>query len=255
MMSIEIHALTGIPDVKAEDDLAQFIVTSMAEANLTLRDNDIFVIAQKIVSKAEGQTIHLTDITPSERAEEIAHRTNKDPRKIEMILRESRKILKIRDASDNNEGTIITLHNLGFVSANAGIDESNLDGVGDLLLLPRDPDNSARTLRENIHSLTHKSPGIVISDTFGRPWRLGQVNVAIGLAAVPALIDLTGQNDAWGNRLNVTKPAFADELAAASGLLMDKQTKSPVILFRGLNWQPSDSPINDLLRPKKEDLF
>jgi coenzyme F420-0:L-glutamate ligase / coenzyme F420-1:gamma-L-glutamate ligase len=254
-MSISIHTITGIPDIHPGDDLAHCIVAGLSATGLSLKNQDILVIAQKIVSKAEGRLVRLADITPSETARQLAERTGKDPRKVEVILQESQQVLKVRNATEQSEGLIITRHRLGFVSANAAIDESNVGGKGDVLLLPVDPDKSARDLRQKIFELTGQRPGIVISDTFGRPWRLGQVNVAIGLAGVPALTDLTETPDAWGRTLKVTKPAIADELAAASGLLMAKQAKTPVILFRGVDWQPGNTSIDDLIRSPQEDLF
>ncbi|MDC0004711.1 coenzyme F420-0:L-glutamate ligase [Porticoccaceae bacterium] len=254
-MSIELHAVADIPDIKPGDELAKYIVDGLCAADLVINSTDILVIAHKIISKAEGQMINLAEIRPSETARQLGEKTAKDPRKVEVILRESQKVLKIREATDHNEGLIITRHRLGFVSANAAIDESNVGESGDVILLPVDPDHSARQLREKLFQLTGQAPGIVISDTFGRPWRLGQVNVAIGLAGVPALTDLTETCDAWGRKLTVTKPAIADELAAASGLLMAKSTKTPVIVFRGVDWSPSDTCIQDLLRPTQEDLF
>ena len=254
-MSINMHAIADIPDIKPGDDLAQCIVDGMAAAKLIIDSTDIVVIAHKVVSKAEGHIIDLAAITPSDEARQLGQRTAKDPRKVEVILQQSQSVLKVRDATDNNEGLIITRHRLGFVSANAGIDESNVGEEGDVILLPVDPDSSARKLRTRLGELTGQHPGIVISDTFGRPWRLGQVNVAIGLAGVPAITDLTSSQDAWGRTLTVTKPALADELAAASGLLMHKSAKTPVILFRGVKWQPSNASIHDLIRPPQEDLF
>ena len=254
-MRIEMKAITSIPDIRPDDDLAKSIVDGLRSIKHAPDSSDILVVAQKVVSKAEGQIINLADVIPTQAAQKLAERTGKDPRKIETILQESQCVLKVREATENDEGVIITRHRLGYVCANAGIDESNLGDTGDLILLPANPDQSAQRLRERIHALTGQNPGIVISDTFGRPWRLGQVNVAIGLAGVPALIDQTNTADAWGRTLSVTKPAIADELAAASGLLMAKQAKTPVIVFSGVDWQPCDAHIGDLIRPTQEDLF
>ena len=254
-MSIEVHALTGIPDISAGDDLAGYIFKRLMAMDFVITSQDILVIAQKVISKSEGKTITLTDITASKEARVLAKRTRKDPRKVELILQESQKILRVRDATDLSEGLIIPRHQLGYVSANAGIDESNIGESGDLILLPANPDKSAQKIQQRLFELTGCMPGIVVSDTFGRPWRLGQVNVAIGLAGVPAINDLTNTPDAWGRVLSLTKPAIADELAAASGLLMAKKAKNPVILFRGVDWLSSDSSINDLIRPTQEDLF
>ena len=250
-----MDVIEGIPDIASGDDLGKCIVDRLSRSQQTLHDSDILVLAHKVVSKAEGQIVSLKNISPSSAAKALAQRTQKDPRKVEVILQESQNVLKVRDAMAGREGLIITRHRLGFVSANAAIDESNVGEEGDVILLPIDPDSSARKLRTRLGELTGQHPGIVISDTFGRPWRLGQVNVAIGLAGVPAITDLTSSQDAWGRTLTVTKPALADELAAASGLLMHKSAKTPVILFRGVKWQPSNASIHDLIRPPQEDLF
>lgn len=254
-MSVQMHALAGIPDITPGDDLAGYIHSALGRAGLALQNSDILVIAHKVVSKAEGQVVRLADVTPSQAALQLAGQTAKDPRKVQVILQESQAVLKVRSASPAREGVIITRHRLGFVSANAAVDESNVGVSDSLILLPHEPDASARALRERLHVLTGCRPGIVISDTFGRPWRLGQVNVAIGVAGVAALTDLTHTHDAWGRPLKVTQPAFADELAGASGLLMVKSAKTPVILFQGLDWAQRHSRISELIRPPQEDLF
>ena len=252
---IELHAMAGIADICSGDDLGREIANALTACGRHLDDSDILVVAHKIISKAEGRVVQLAAVTPSERALELAKRTGKDSRKVELVLRESKNIVRVRDADEHGEGVIIARHRLGFVSANASIDESNVGESGTIILLPENPDASAMYLQQRLHELTGARPGIVISDTFGRPWRLGQVNIAIGLAGVPALTDLTKTCDAWGQALKVTKPALADELAAASGLLMAKQDKTPVILFRGVHWQREHSSIEHLLRSPQEDLF
>lgn len=259
MRSININTIEGLPDIREGDNLIGLIVAKLTAQNQVLCEGDVLVIAQKIVSKAEGAVCHIDDITATQEAIDVAKKVNKDPRKVTVILSESARLVKVHKHPAANEGIIITEHRLGHISANAAVDESNTDNPGELILLPKDPDSSARIIAEGLcqHYGVHKhSIGVVISDTFGRPWRLGQTNVAIGVANVPALNPLYGECDAWGRPLKVTAPALADELAAASGLLMSKQGKCPVILFKGLEWESNpDSKASDLLRPTQEDLF
>jgi coenzyme F420-0:L-glutamate ligase/coenzyme F420-1:gamma-L-glutamate ligase len=250
-----ISAVPGLPDVQAGDDVAALLLDALTQDGVILEDGDIFVVAHKIVSKAEGRLVRYADVTPSPRALELAVQVRKDPRKVEVILQESSRVVRAVDREGLAEGILITEHKLGFVSANAGVDESNIDQADSALLLPLDPDASARGLRDQLERASGRRIGVIVSDTFGRPWRVGQVNVAIGLAGVPAAPHLEGEPDAWGRPLRVTQPALADELAAASGLLMEKGGKCPVILFRGLDWKPVDGSALDLIRPQKEDLF
>ncbi len=254
--SIQMQALKTIPDIRHGDCLGSLIVKSLRRENCSINSQSILIIAQKVVSKAEGRTVELASIEPSEQAKTLARKLNKDPRKIELVLQESSEIVRLREAPDSdNEGLLITRHRNGFICANAGIDESNIDDNASVLLLPQDADDSARQLRQTIQSLTGSAPGIVITDTFGRPWRHGLVNVAIGLAGVAAVVEDGCATDAWGRPLLVTKPALADELAAASGLLMGKDAKTPVIIFDGVDWRNQNSSINELIRTPKEDLF
>jgi coenzyme F420-0:L-glutamate ligase/coenzyme F420-1:gamma-L-glutamate ligase len=227
----------------------------MDNSEVSIEDGDILVIAQKVVSKAEDRFVALKDVIPSEEALALANKVNKDPRKLEVILGESKGVVRAVKHAGQSEGIVITEHNLGFVCANAAVDESNIDQKDTLLLLPVDPDASARALRDRLEESYGVRVGVVITDTFGRPWRMGLVNVAIGLAGVPAKLDLTGEKDAFGRLLTVTAPALADELAAASGLLMTKEGKKPALIFRGVNWQSEVSSALDLVRPLKEDLF
>jgi len=252
---MEVIALPGIPDIKPGDNLADEITKALSSNDMSLQAGDILVIAHKVVSKAEGAIVQLDDVTPSVEAQALAKEVNKDPRKVEVILSQSSRVIRASMRPDQEEGTIIAEHRLGYISANAAVDESNADHPGQLITLPEDPDRSARELCQALESEYQAPLGIVISDTFGRPWRLGLVNVAVGLANVPACINMAGETDAWGRELKVTIPAFADELAAASGLLMSKSGKCPVIIFRGLDWTPCLSKAADLLRPHKEDLF
>jgi coenzyme F420-0:L-glutamate ligase/coenzyme F420-1:gamma-L-glutamate ligase len=254
-MSITVSAVPDIPNVQPNDNVGQLILAAMQKNGMTFEDGDVLVIAQKIVSKAENRVIDIEDVTPTAKAIEIAAEVNKDPRKVQVVLDESAAVVRIKKHPNQNEGIIITRHRLGFISANAAVDESNTARPGQLLLLPIDPDLSARQIAEELKSQTGKRIGVIISDTFGRPWRHGQVNVAIGLGGFPAFIDWEGKADAYGRELRVTRPAIADEVAAASGLLMIKDARLPVILFRGIDWQTSNHRITDIIRPQEEDLF
>ncbi|MBI5838577.1 MAG: coenzyme F420-0:L-glutamate ligase [Chloroflexi bacterium] len=254
-MPFTLTPLSNIPLIRHGDDLADIIVASLHDTKVDLLDNDILVIAQKIVSKAEGRTVNLNTVTPSPRAIELARQTEKDPRVVELILKESNEVLRTR------VGTIIVEHKLGFVCANAGIDHSNVAGAGDsveemVLLLPTDPDQSSRVIRENIESKTGRKVGVVIIDSHGRAWRNGTVGVAIGMSGVPGLVDMRGDKDLFGYTLRVTMVGAADELAAAASLVMGQAAEgTPVVHVRGFPYQLRESSIKELLRPKEQDLF
>jgi len=252
---MEVFTLPGLPDFKPGDDVAEEINRALQANEMTLQNGDILVVAHKIISKAEGAIVNIEHVLASDEACALAQEVNKDPRKVQVILNQSRRVIRANQRAGQEEGTIIAEHRLGFICANAAVDESNADHPGQLITLPDFPDRSARELCTALEQTNDCRLGVVISDTFGRPWRLGQMNVAIGLANVPARIDLAGDTDAFGHKLKVTSPAFADELAAASGLLMSKDGKCPVIIFRGLQWQASQSSASDILRPHREDLF
>ncbi|SDI98636.1 coenzyme F420-0 gamma-glutamyl ligase [Billgrantia gudaonensis] len=252
---VVLRALPGIPDIHPGDDLAEVLIESLRRRDMTLHDGDILAVAHKVISKAEGRVVALADITPSAEAHDLAERVNKDPRKVQAILGESTRVVRAMKRPDQDEGTLIAEHRLGFICANAAVDESNVGAADTVILLPVDPDASARRLCERLEAAFGVRLGIVVTDTFGRPWRMGLVNVAIGLARVPARIDMVGERDAFGRVLSVTMPALADELAAASGLVMGKSDKTPVVLFRGIDWQSEESSANELIRPKQEDLF
>ncbi|AEF53349.1 coenzyme F420-0:L-glutamate ligase [Marinomonas posidonica] len=253
--SMSMFRLMGLPDFQSGDDLAQNIIDTLSIQNQRLQQGDILVIAHKVVSKTEGACVYLADVTPSKEAIELAKTVNKDPRKVEVILSQSNRIVRAMKRPDQQEGVLIAEHKKGYICANAAVDESNADHPGQLILLPEDPDKSANALCQRLEAHFQCELGVVISDTFGRPWRLGQTNVAIGLANVPGVMHMQGEVDAFGRPLSVTAPAFADELAAASGLLMAKSAKSPVILFRGLDWPKTQSSSRDLIRSHNEDLF
>ncbi len=253
--NVSLQALPGIPDIHPGDNLAALLIEALRERDMTLRDGDILVVAHKVISKAEGRVVALADITPSADALALASQVNKDPRKVQAILDESTRVVRAVKRPEQDEGTLIAEHRLGFICANAAVDESNVGAEETVILLPEDPDASARRLCQRLETAFGVRLGIVVTDTFGRPWRMGLVNVAIGLAQVPARIDMVGERDAFGRVLSVTMPALADELAAASGLVMGKSDKTPVVLFRGVDWQPCKSSASELIRPQQEDLF
>jgi coenzyme F420-0:L-glutamate ligase/coenzyme F420-1:gamma-L-glutamate ligase len=254
-MTLTLTPLSNIPFIRHGDDLADIILTSLRDTNIEPQDNDIFVVAQKIVSKAEGRTVNLNTVTPSPRAIELAQHTEKDARVVELVLRESREVLRTR------LGAIIVEHRLGFVCANAGIDHSNVAGEGDsaeewVLLLPTDPDQSSRVIRNKIESKTGKKVGVLIIDSHGRAWRNGTVGVAIGMSGIPGLVDLRGQSDLFGYTLRVTQVGAADELAAAASLVMGQAAEgTPVVHARGFPYPLREGSLTELLRPKEQDLF
>ena len=245
--------MPGMPLVVPGDDLAGLILERMAPAGLGLRHGDVVVVAQKVVSKAEGRLVDLASIVPSPRAEALAREVAKDPRLVEVILSESRRI--VRSARD----VLIVEHRLGLVMANAGVDQSNVaaaDGRELALLLPQDPDASAGRLRDEFHASCGCEVGVIINDSFGRPWRLGVTGVAIGCAGVAALLDLRGDPDLFGRILQVTVVAYADEIAAAASLLMGQAAEGcPVIIVRGLPNRQQHLPARSMVRPPQEDLF
>lgn len=245
---ILVLCIPGLPEIQKGDDLARQIAGAARKSKTVFKNGDIVVIAQKIVSKSEGRVVELSRIKPSVKARKLASSLNKDPRLIEVILGESRRIVR-------SERVLIVETHHGFVCANAGVDQSNVPGVDAVTLLPRDPDRSARHLAIALHKKTGKRLAVIISDTFGRPWRLGLTNVAIGAAGVPALIDLRGTQDRDKKPLHATILAVADELAAAAGLLMGKDKGTPVILIRGYRFQPVQDSAARMLRPVHEDLF
>jgi coenzyme F420-0:L-glutamate ligase/coenzyme F420-1:gamma-L-glutamate ligase len=254
-MAMTLTALQGFPLVKSGDDLVELTVQALSTSGITLFEGDILVYAQKIVSKAEGRWVNLATVTPSSAAIELAHQTEKDARLVELVLRESRAVLRTRP------GTIIVEHRLGFVCANAGIDHSNVAGVGStteewVLLLPEDPDASARRLREGIQARFGVPIGVMIIDSHGRAWRLGTVGVAIGLAGVPGLVDLRGKPDLFGYRLRITQVGVGDELAAAASLVMGQAAEgTPVVHVRGFPYPLRQAHLAELLRPIDQDLF
>lgn len=266
MPALTLTALQNIPLIRHGDNLADIVVRALTSNHIGLEDDDILVFAQKIVSKTEGRTVHLTTITPSPSAMELAGKTEKDPRLVELILRESKEVLRTRP------GTIIVEHKLGFVCANAGIDHSNVNSfltpadhdepsteVRDeewVLLLPSNPHHSAAILRADIQAQTGKKIGVLIIDSHGRAWRNGTVGVAIGIAGLPGLQDLRGEPDLFGFHLRITQVGVADELAAAASLVMGQAAEgTPVVHARGFPYPLREGSLAELLRPREQDLF
>ena len=241
---VAFRALPGLPEVEPGADLSQLICEALRAAAIELQSGDVLVIAQKIVSKAEGRQRRLADVAPSTAAVELASTVRKDPRFVQLVLEESSAV--VRAVPD----ILITRHRSGFVMANAGIDQSNVGEDGHALLLPRDPDASAAALAARL------GLPVVITDSFGRAWRRGTVGVAIGAAGLPALQDLRGRPDLFGRTLMVSITGFADEIAAAAGLVMGQGAEGiPAVLLRGLAWSGAVNPAAELLRPAQEDLF
>jgi coenzyme F420-0:L-glutamate ligase / coenzyme F420-1:gamma-L-glutamate ligase len=264
---LTLTPLNGIPLIRQGDHLADIIITALEATAIRLQDGDILVIAQKIVSKAEGRMVNLETIKPSRKALDLAKLTEKDPRVIELILQESNEILRMRP------GAIIVEHKLGFVCANAGIDHSNVSplpggiaskGEGGsgvkvedwVLLLPENPDCSADRIRQNVETATGSKIGLLIIDSHGRAWRNGTVGAAIGISGMPGLVDLRGRPDLFDFRLRITQVGAADELAAAASLVMGQAAEGmPVVHVRGFPYPLRDGSLEELLRPKDQDLF
>lgn len=246
--ALQLIALPGLPEIRKGDVLSRVIVQAARRAKISFQSGDVLVIAQKIVSKAEGSVADLAQIMPSSRALPLAAKLKKDPRLVEVILRESRRIVR-------EDPVLITETRHGFVCANAGVDHSNVPGTDVVTLLPRDPDASARKIAAGLRKVTGKRVAVIISDTFGRPWRLGLANVAIGAEGLSVLLDLRGAVDRNAKPLQATILAVADELAAAAGLLMGKAEGLPVVIIRGYRYSPASEPATRIIRPAHEDLF
>jgi coenzyme F420-0:L-glutamate ligase/coenzyme F420-1:gamma-L-glutamate ligase len=241
-------ALEGLPEIAAGDDLAALMVAASDE----LRPDDVLVVAHKVVSKSEGRTCSLADVDPGAEAIALAERLDKDPRLVHVILGDSRRIVRAE------RGVLICETHHGFVCANAGVDTSNVPGDDTVVLLPKDPDASARGLRRRLHELTETAPAVIITDTFGRAWRNGQAEVAIGCAGMNPLEDWRGRTDALGRQLRATWIAVADELASAADLARTKDGRQPIVLVRGAGRHvtAADGPgAAALVRPEAEDLF
>jgi coenzyme F420-0:L-glutamate ligase / coenzyme F420-1:gamma-L-glutamate ligase len=252
---LQLTPLHGLPLVEPGDDLAALADAALSRAGIRLTDGDILVLAQKIVSKAEGRLVDLAKVVPSSQADELAAQVGKDPRMVELILRESKQVLRTRP------GVMIVEHRLGFVCASAGIDHSNVRGphgaAGEwVLLLPADPDASARHLRVQLEAASGVCIGVLIIDSHGRAWRLGTVGVAIGLAGLPGLVDMRGWPDLFDFHLQITQVGAADELAAAASLMMGQSAEGvPLVHVRGFPYPLRDSSLTELIRPREQDLF
>jgi coenzyme F420-0:L-glutamate ligase/coenzyme F420-1:gamma-L-glutamate ligase len=246
---LRVVGITGLPEVTAGSDFVGLLLEGLARQDLRLRDRDILVITQKVVSKSEGRLVRLSTVTPSSLAESFAQDGDRDPRSIEVVLSESRRIVKM------DRGILITETNQGMVCAQAGVDASNVPEPDTVALLPADPDRSATTLRFAIRERAGADVAIIISDTFGRPWREGLVNVAIGIDGLSPLLDYRGQTDPQGRPLLATVIAVADELASAAELVMGKLDRVPAALIRGYPFEPGAGRAVDLVRPAEKDLF
>ena len=245
---LQLFRIAGIPEICRGDDLAKRVAVAARRAGIQFQDGDILVFAQKIVSKAEGAVVRLTTVKPSPQARLLAARLKKDPRAVQVVLNESRRIVR-------SDHVLITETHHGFVCANAGVDHSNVPGNDVVTLLPRNPDRSAQKLAAGLRKQSGKRVAVIISDTFGRPWRLGLTNVAIGAAGVPVLRDLRGASDRHAKPLQATILAVADELAAAAGLVMGKSEGIPAVVIRGYRYRPADERATSIIRPAAEDLF
>ncbi len=254
-MQLTLTPISGIPLIKTGDNLPDIILKALKNNKIILIDNDILVITQKIISKSEGRLINLAEVQVSKRAREISKTSKKDPRLIELILRESREVIRV------TENHFIVEHRLGFVCANAGIDHSNVSADRGnpeelFLLLPENPDLSAQRIKNKLEQKSTLNIGILIIDSHGRAWRNGIIGTAIGVAGFPALIDLRGKEDLFGYKLQITQVAAADELASAASLMMGQaDEKLPVVHVRGFPYALRESSIDELIRPKEQDLF
>ena len=248
MNRLAIFGLAGIGEVGAGDSIGELIVNACSRNRVVLEPDDVLVIAQKIVSKSEGRLLPLDGIVVSDYARELGRELDKDPALVELILSESQRIVR-----RGGRAMIVETHH-GFVCANAGVDCSNV-GLGKAALLPKDPDGSARKIRAEIKELVGVSPAIIISDSFGRPWRLGTVDVAVGIAGLKPIKDERGTKDRYGYELRAAVTAIADEIASAAELVMRKKQALPVVVVRGCDIEKEEGSVKDLLRPKTEDLF
>jgi coenzyme F420-0:L-glutamate ligase/coenzyme F420-1:gamma-L-glutamate ligase len=248
---LRISALAGIPLVQPGDDIAGLILQGLAASALALQHGDVLVIAQKVISKAEGRVVDLRDVAPSARAQKLAAEVDKDARLVELILRESTEVVRHR------KGVLVVAHRNGIVLANAGIDASNVAAdEHQVLLLPEDCNRSCRQIRERLAARTGVAAGTLIIDSLGRAWRNGTVGVALGAAGLPTLLDLRGKPDLFGRKLQSTEVGIADEIAAAASMLMGQAGEgTPIALLRGLNLPGADGSAADLIRPREIDLF
>ena len=245
---LQVIPVRGIPEIKRGDDLVRMIINALKDSGISLRDNDIVVVKQKVVSKAEGRLVRLAGVKPGSEAKRLAADQQKDPRLVELMLQESRRVVRA------GHGVIVTETKHGFVCANAGIDKSNVKS-GYVALLPVNPDASARRIRKAIGEKTGRRVAVVITDTFGRPWRKGQTDVAIGCSGIKPLLSYLGKKDRYGYHLRVTEPAIVDEIAGAAELVAGKLSSVPITVVRGLSYERSDEGAASLVLEKEKDLF
>lgn len=248
-LTLSIIPVHGMPEVRPKDDLVGLLQDALASDGERLSDGDVLVVAQKVVSKSEGRLVRLADVVPSERALAMAEESGKDARQLEVVLRETKQIIRWE------RGVLISETHHGFVCANAGVDRSNAGAPDTVVLLPVDPDASAARIRDEIADRAKVSVAVVITDTFGRAWREGHTNIAIGIAGLPALKRYVGQRDPEGYELRVTEIAVADEIAAAAELVMGKLDRCPVAIVRGLTFEDSDETAQEYVRPAARDMF
>ncbi len=249
MRSITLTAVEGIPMIKAGDDLAALIAAGIEHTGLKLESGDILIVCQKVISKAEGRVVELSEIEPSEFANNLAKRWEKDPRAVELVLRQTSRIVR------NDHGVIIVETGPGWICANAGIDESNSLEDDRAILLPEDPDASARGIRDQMRIRFGVDIAVLVTDTFGRPWRDGLTEVCLGIAGMNPMLDLRGTNDLGGRELHHTVVAIADDLACAAGLLMEKAGAIPAVVVRGYQFEAYEGSAKVLIRPAEGDLF
>jgi len=248
LSKVEVIPLPGVPEVKKGTDLGKLILDALEKNRVALLDGDVVVVKHKVVSKSEGRVVALDDVSPGQRAIRLGTNEGKDPRLVELILREAVRVVR------KGHGVIITETRHGFVCANSGIDQSNV-GQGNAALLPLDPDESARRLRGALESATGRTLAVVVTDTFGRPWRKGQTDVAIGCSGIKPLLSYLGKKDRYGYHLRVTEPAIVDEIAGAAELVAGKLSSVPITVVRGLSYERSDEGAASLVLEKEKDLF
>ncbi len=251
MDSIEVIAVENLPLITEGDDLAELVCNAAEKQNTPIQERDIVVITHVAVSKAEGNVVNLNEVVPSKRAKEIAHETKKDPALVEVILSETTEIVRKR------RNSLITETKNGIVCANAGVDKSNVEGKRNIVLLPKDPNESAQKIRQKITKLTHCDVAVIVSDTHGRPFRMGEINVAIGVAGIKPIRDRRGEKDLFGYVLRIKRTAVADELASAAELVMGQSNEGiPAAIIRRYEYQTGKkASASDLIRPKEKDLF
>jgi coenzyme F420-0:L-glutamate ligase/coenzyme F420-1:gamma-L-glutamate ligase len=245
---VEVLPLRGLPEVREGSDVAGLMLAALSRSGIRLKDRDIVVVKQKIVSKAEGQVVKLSEVVPSRRAESLAEAEGRDPRLMELVLRESVRVVR------SGHGVVITETKHGFVCANSGVDQSNV-GKGYASLLPADSDLSARRIRKTLEGRSGRRLAVVVTDTFGRPWRKGQTDVAIGCSGINPLVSFRGKADRFGYALRVTEPAVVDEVAGAAELAMGKLDRVPVAMVRGVSYARGEGGVKSLIMQRERDLF